>query len=60
MTIDLNTINVATIITIILAIAGGVVCIVQPSTLTFDQYLEQMKYLIGLVGIGRGIAAAKR
>lgn len=56
---DLSTANVATIVSLLLAAAGAIVVIVHPETLTFDQYFENMKFLIGGLAIGRGIAAAK-
>jgi hypothetical protein len=45
-------------ITTIAAIAGSVVCIVHPETLTFEQLLSQLQKFaigLGLLGIGRGI-----
>jgi len=59
-TLDLNTINFATIAAGILLLVGGLVCIVNPDTLTFQQYLDDVWPLIGGVAVGRGIASAKR
>lgn len=45
----------ASIITVILAVVGGITVITNPDTLSFDQYLTAMAPLIGLVAIGRGV-----
>ena len=57
---ELNTPNVATIVALLLAAVGAVICIVHPETLTFDAYLDDMKFLIGGLAVGRGLAVAKR
>lgn len=50
----------ACVITIAAAVAGGIVVIVHPETLNFQNYLDYMgKFVIGigLLGIGRGVRA---
>jgi hypothetical protein len=54
----------ATIMTAVLvaiaAIAGGVVVIVNPDSLNFEQYLNVLKQFaiaVGIIGVGRGIAS---
>lgn len=45
-------------ISLIFAVGGLVVVIVQPATLNFAQYLEDLKWFLGSVavlGVGRGI-----
>lgn len=61
----LSTANIATLLVAILvtigAVVGGVVCIANPDTLSFDQYLSALSKFaigVGLLGIGRGVAAA--
>jgi hypothetical protein len=58
---------VATIATIalaaIVAVVGGVVTIVHPETLSFDQYVQALEGVVigtGLLGIGRGVHAASK
>lgn len=48
---------IVTIIAVIIALAGAIVVIVNPETLSFKEYLDQMKYLLGFVAVGRGLAA---
>lgn len=48
--------NVATILAVIVAVAGAVVAAV--GHLTFAQYLDAMKWLIGLLAVGRGVGVA--
>lgn len=48
----------ATVVALLLAAVGAVVCIVHPETLSFSDYLDQMKFLIGGLAVGRGIAVA--
>lgn len=50
---------VATILAIIFALVGGVVVIVGTAGLSFEEYLKAMTVMIGLLGIGRGMAARK-
>jgi hypothetical protein len=57
---ELSTANVATILVLLLAAVGAVVVITNPDTLSFQDYLEQMKVLVGGLAVGRGIAAAGR
>lgn len=58
---------VATILTAVLvgiaALVGGVVTIVHPETLSFDQYLKALGAFAigtGLLGVGRGVLAASK
>jgi hypothetical protein len=51
----LHSLPVATILIVIVAIAGAVVTIVHPETLSFDQYLKYMTPGAGLLAVGRGI-----
>lgn len=51
------------IIAVMIGIVGGILVIVEPDTLSFDQYIRAMTGLsigAGLLGIGRGHAAAAR
>lgn len=56
----LDTVNVATIAALLMAVVGAIVVVVHPETLSFDQYLEQMKFLFGGLAVGRGLASAGR
>ena len=50
-------------IAVIIVLVGGVVCITNPDTLSFDAYLKALIGAIvgtGLLGIGRGHAAASQ
>jgi hypothetical protein len=43
---------------VIVLLVGGIVCVVNPDTLTFQQYLDDLKtFLIGLglTGLARGV-----
>lgn len=55
MKINLAAIPVATIIVIIAAIAGAVVVVAHPETLSFDQYLKALGPAVGLLAVGRGL-----
>lgn len=64
---DLNVANAATImvgvVLVIVAGIGGVITIIEPSTLSFKDYvdaLEKMVVGIGILGVGRGVASAGR
>jgi hypothetical protein len=64
---NLDTSNAATfMVGIVLAIVagiGGVITIVEPSTLSFKDYVDALEKLIvgvGILGVGRGLAAAGR
>jgi hypothetical protein len=57
--IALEALPIATILMVIVAIAGAVVSIVHPENLGFDQYIRDLAVGAGLLGIGRGIAAKK-
>lgn len=46
---------IATAIVVIIAIAGAIVVIVNPETLTFDQYVKDIGIAAGLLAIGRGL-----
>jgi len=56
----LDTKAVVTFAFVIAALAGAVVTIVEPTTLSFDDYLGKLAVFGGALGIGRGIAAAGR
>lgn len=43
------------IIAIIVVIVGGVVCILDPASLPFRQYIEAVAVGAGLLGIGYGL-----
>lgn len=43
------------IIVLIVVIVGGVVCITDPGTLSFRQYVETVGLAAGLLAIGRGL-----
>lgn len=64
---DLDKTNAATvmvgIVLVIVAGIGGVITIVQPSTLSFKDYVDALEKLvvgIGILGVGRGLASAGR
>jgi hypothetical protein len=47
-----------TIAAMIVLVVGGIVCIVNPDTLTFAQYLDDLKTFViglGLTGLARGV-----
>lgn len=48
------------VIVLVVVIAGGVVTIVHPETLTFGSYLKDVAFGAGLLGIGHGIDAGSR
>jgi hypothetical protein len=58
--VNLDTINVATILVVIFAVVGGVVCITNPGTLNFKDYLIALSPFVGGLAVGRGIAAHGR
>jgi hypothetical protein len=46
---------------VFVTVVGGVITIVQPSTLSFATYvnvLQKMVVGVGILGVGRGVAAA--
>ncbi len=51
----LRTNPVASLIVVIIAIAGGVVTVVEPSSLGFDEYVKNVGIAAGLLAIGRGL-----
>ncbi len=55
----LETFPVATLIVAIIAIAGAVLVIVHPETLTFAEYVRNVGVAAGLLAVGRGLAARK-
>jgi hypothetical protein len=50
---------VVTILTLLAAtvaiVVGGVVCITNPQTLTFHQYIQDIAFMAGALGLGSGI-----
>lgn len=63
----MDTTNIATlmvgIVVIIVAGIGGIVTIVEPTTLNFASYVDALEKLIvgvGLLAVGRGVASAGR
>lgn len=46
---------VASLLVVLIAIAGAVVTIVEPDTLPFDQYVQNVMIGAGLLAIGRGV-----
>lgn len=46
---------VASLIVVIIAIVGGIVTVVEPSTLPFREYVENVGIAAGLLAIGRGL-----
>ena len=51
------------IVLVIVAGIGGVITIVEPSTLSFKDYVDALEKIIigiGILGVGRGLAAAGR
>lgn len=59
-TSSISSISVATIIVVIIAIAGAVVVIVNPSTLSFDQYVKDVSIAAAGLAVGRGIDSQSR
>lgn len=57
---NLATIPLASIIILVLAIAGAVVVIVHPATLDFAQYVKFVGIAAGILGIGRGLDATHK
>lgn len=57
---NLQTLPVATIIVVIIAIAGAVVVITNPHDLSFAKYVQYVGIAAGLLGIGRGLDAVHR
>jgi hypothetical protein len=64
---SLDTANAATfmvgIVLVLVAGVGGVITIVEPSTLNFRDYVDALEKLIvgiGILGVGRGLASAGR
>lgn len=56
----LDTANVATLIVAALVLVGCIIAIVHPETLTYQQLLDDAGPMIGLLAVGRGLAASKR
>jgi hypothetical protein len=54
MRIDVNRLATA-ILAIIVVIVGGIVCIIDPASLPFRQYIEAVALGAGLLGIGYGL-----
>ena len=53
----------AGVVLIILSLVGGAVTIIEPSTLSFKDYVDALEKAIigiGILGVGRGIASAGR
>jgi hypothetical protein len=51
------------IVLVIVAGVGGAVTILQPSTLSFGEYVDALKTLVlgvGILAVGRGLASAGR
>ena len=57
---NLKTIPVATLIVLVVAIAGAVVTIVHPETLSFANYVKNVGVAAGLLAIGRGLDQTHR
>lgn len=53
----LETVPVATVLAIIFALVGGVSVVTDD--LSFKEYLEAMAVMVGLLGVGRGLAARR-
>ena len=51
---------ITAVILLIVVIVGGVIVILQPSTLSFSEYLKDVSLGAGLLGIGYGIDAGSR
>lgn len=56
----LSAIPVASLIVVIVAIAGAVVVCVNPQTLDFASYVKYVGIAAGLLGIGRGLDQVHR
>lgn len=59
-TTSLSSIAVATVLVVIIAVAGAVVVIVEPSTLSFDQYVKDVSIAAAGLAVGRGIDSQSR
>lgn len=49
------------ILTVLVAIVGGLITIIQPETLSFEELLNDLQKFalaLGVLGVGRGIKAA--
>lgn len=55
----LDTANVATLIVAALVLCGVVIAIVHPETLSYKELLDDAGPMIGLLAVGRGLAASK-
>jgi hypothetical protein len=47
--------NVVTLVFVIYAVVGGVLAIINPETLSFEEYSTRLVVFGGAVGIGKGI-----
>lgn len=56
----LATIPVATVLVVLIAVAGAAVTIVHPETLAFDQYVKYVGLAAAVLGIGRGLDATHK
>lgn len=48
------------IIVIVVVLIGGIVVILQPSTLSFPEYLRAVATAVGLLGVGYGLDSHSR
>lgn len=46
---------VASLIVVLIAVAGAIVTIINPDTLPFDQYVQDVMIGAGLLAVGRGV-----
>lgn len=60
MKLSLAATPVATIIILIVAVAGAIVTISHPGSLTFADYVKYTMIGAGLLGIGRGLDATHK
>lgn len=56
----LTTANIATAIVLLIALVGGIVVLVHPATLSFDQYVKNVGIAAGLLAVGRGLDSHSR
>lgn len=57
---NLDTINIATILVGLLVLVGCIICVVHPETLTYQQLLDDAGPLVGGLAVGRGLATGLR
>lgn len=52
----INKLPVATLLAVVFSIVAGLVQLIDPAKLSFEEYLQQITVLWGLIAVGRGLA----